>query len=106
MRMVPYRSRRQSFCLEQRKVSMKPVSCIFLVCRLLAFTMCLKAVPVQVSKDPTPHVERSMGKPLLLEGVPNFGEVTPMLYRGGHPNGEGFNGPAKMGVNIVVDTGG
>ena len=28
-----------------------------------------------------------------------------MLYRGGQPNGEGFDRLAKMGVNIVLDTG-
>ncbi len=85
---------------------MKPMNCIFLVCRLLAFTMCLKAIPVQVPKDPVPQVEPSMGKHLLLEGVPNFGKVTPMLYRGGQPNEEGFNRLAKMGIDIVVDNGG
>ncbi len=85
---------------------MKPMSCILLVCRLLAFTICLKAVPVQVSKDTTRSIERSAGKRLLLEGVPNFAEVTPTLYRGGQPNGKGFNRLAKMGINIVVDTGG
>jgi tyrosine-protein phosphatase SIW14 len=85
---------------------MKAMSCVFLACRLLAFTMCLNVMPVQVSKDPTPPVDRSMGKRLLLEGVPNFAKFTPTLYRGGQPNGEGFNRLAKMGVNIVVDTGG
>lgn len=85
--------------------SMKSTVCVFLVCLLLAFTMCLRAVPVQRDKETAPAVEHSMGRHLLLEGVPNFGEVTPMLYRGGQPTREGFDRLAKMGINIVVDTG-
>jgi len=67
--------------------------------------MCLRAVPLQTAKDAAPSVEPSMGRHLLFEGVPNFGEVTPMLYRGGQPTREGFDKLAKMGINIVVDTG-
>jgi hypothetical protein len=84
---------------------MKSTVCVFLVCPLLAFTMCVRAVPLQMGKDTPPTVERSVGRHLLLEGVPNFGEVTPTLYRGGQPTREGFDRLAKMGINIVVDTG-
>jgi len=84
---------------------MKSTVCVFLVCLLLAFTMCLRAVSLQTGKDTAPTVERSVGRHLLLEGVPNFGEVTPMLYRGGQPTREGFDRLARMGINIVVDTG-
>ena len=38
-----------------------------------------------------------------LQGVPNFGKVTPTLYRGGQPNKEGFANLAKLGIDIVVD---
>ncbi|MBZ5598094.1 MAG: protein tyrosine phosphatase family protein [Acidobacteriia bacterium] len=38
-----------------------------------------------------------------LQGVPNFGTVTPTLYRGGQPTKEGFRNLAKSGINIVVD---
>ena len=48
-------------------------------------------------------VEHSPAKKLTIEGVRNFGEVTPMLYRGGQPSSEGFEALAKMGVKIVVD---
>jgi protein tyrosine/serine phosphatase len=37
--------------------------------------------------------------------LPNFGEVTPRLYRGGQPTPQGFNKLAEMGVAIVVDFG-
>lgn len=38
-----------------------------------------------------------------LDGVRNFGKVTPSLYRGGQPSTQGFKGLAKLGINIVVD---
>ncbi len=44
-----------------------------------------------------------MGKRLSVEGVRNFGQVTPTLYRGGQANEEGWDNLAKMGVQIVVD---
>jgi tyrosine-protein phosphatase SIW14 len=45
----------------------------------------------------------SIGQKITLAGVPNFGEVTPTLYRGAQPNRQGFEGLAKMGIGIVVD---
>lgn len=47
---------------------------------------------------------RTPGKKLSVVGVPNFGEVTPHLYRGGQPTREGFKKLAAMGVEIVVDS--
>jgi len=38
-----------------------------------------------------------------MKGVPNFGEVTANLYRGGQPTAEGFEGLAHAGVSVVVD---
>src|ERR1700680_4497188 len=35
--------------------------------------------------------------------IPDFGEVTPTLYRGGEPKRGGFEALAKMGIQIVVD---
>jgi protein tyrosine phosphatase (PTP) superfamily phosphohydrolase (DUF442 family) len=55
----------------------------------------------QNSKSGTPH---TMGTKRVLHGVPNFGEVTPRLYRGGQPSREGFKNLAAMGVQIVVDS--
>jgi tyrosine-protein phosphatase SIW14 len=45
----------------------------------------------------------SAGKKLTLAGVKNFGEVTPMLYRGAQPSREGFKALAGMGIDMVVD---
>jgi protein tyrosine phosphatase (PTP) superfamily phosphohydrolase (DUF442 family) len=39
-----------------------------------------------------------------MAGIGNFGEVTPMLFRGGQPTHKGFQGLAASGVQIVVDT--
>jgi len=44
-----------------------------------------------------------MGSRKNAVGLPNFGEVTPSLYRGGQPGVDGFESLRKMGVEIVVD---
>ena len=49
--------------------------------------------------------QRTMGAHLKAKGIPNFGQVTPMLYRGGQPSAEGLETLARMGIAIVVDTG-
>src|SRR6266849_11039552 len=72
------------------------------VATFLAVAMSGNARPAQ-SKPQTSASEHSSVKRLTLEGVGNFGEVTPTLYRGGQPKPAGFEGLAKMGVNIVVD---
>jgi hypothetical protein len=45
----------------------------------------------------------SMARKLTVRDVPDFGEATPMLYRGALPSKEGFRSLAKIGINIVVD---
>lgn len=52
------------------------------------------------SSHPTQH---SMGSRKHYVGLPNFGEVTPNLFRGGQPGVDGLEALKKMGVNIVVD---
>jgi tyrosine-protein phosphatase SIW14 len=47
---------------------------------------------------------RAIGRRLNEKGVPNFGEVTPTLYRGGLLKGDGLKALKKVGVNVVVDT--
>ncbi len=37
------------------------------------------------------------------EGIPNFAEVNPKLYRGGQPNREGMKALKKLGIGVVVD---
>jgi protein-tyrosine phosphatase len=57
--------------------------------------------PATESKSPQTRV---IGRRLQETGVPNFGEVTPTLYRGGLLNTTGLKALAKMGINVVVDT--
>ena len=44
-----------------------------------------------------------MGIRWKARGIPNFGKVTPNLFRGGLPNTEGMEALQKLGVNVVVD---
>jgi protein tyrosine/serine phosphatase len=44
-----------------------------------------------------------MGSRKDAVGLPNFGEVSPTLYRGGQPGADGLMVLKKMGVAIVVD---
>jgi tyrosine-protein phosphatase SIW14 len=60
------------------------------------------AVP-QSRTQPAASAEHSPAKKLTLPGVKNFGEVTPLLYRGAQPSPEGFKALAGMGIDIVVD---
>jgi tyrosine-protein phosphatase SIW14 len=81
---------------------------IFSITCLLAVTARVGAVP-QTSQVPTNQgtkspTTRAIGRKLQEKGVPNFGEVTPALYRGGLPSATGFKALARMGVKIVVDT--
>ena len=50
-----------------------------------------------------PHSKHAFGRKLKLEGVGDFAEVTPTLYRGAQPSHAGFKSLAKMGIGIVVD---
>jgi tyrosine-protein phosphatase SIW14 len=50
-------------------------------------------------------VQHVMGRHLNARGIPNFGEVTPTLYRGGQPSREGFETLDQMGIAVIVDTG-
>lgn len=40
---------------------------------------------------------------MKARGVPNFGAVTPNLYRGGQPSPEGLQALKDVGVSLVVD---
>jgi len=79
------------------------ITCGLVVAAILAAALWGNAEPPQAKPQTASASEHSAGKRLTLEGVGNFGEVTPMLYRGGQPKQKGLEGLAKMGVNIVVD---
>ena len=84
------------------KVNFHTTRSLVVVATLTA-VLCGNAGPAQSKTQTASASEHSPGKRLALEGVGNFGEVTPLLYRGGQPNQVGLEGLAKMGVNIVVD---
>ena len=47
--------------------------------------------------------QHSAQPPVSFEGIPNFGQVTPLLYRGALPSKQGLAKLADMKVAIVVD---
>ncbi len=65
---------------------------ICLACALLAIALGLPAsFPQTPAQKPAP------------KGVPNFGEVTAQLFRGGQPTTEGFRALKDFGIEIVVN---
>ena len=74
----------------------------FAILALLAVTLSTIAdvYPGANSASPLPQSSRNKS---MHKNLPNFGEATTTLYRGGQPSKEGFRTLAKMGVNIVVD---
>jgi tyrosine-protein phosphatase SIW14 len=84
------------------------VSILFLafISSLTAWTSAAKSQAGQgtTKQETQPPAVRAIGRKLEEKGVPNFGEVTPTLYRGGLLHEEGLKVLKKMGMNVVVDT--
>jgi len=57
--------------------------------------------PGLAAQQAAPAAERA--QKIELAGVPNFGRVTPTLYRGAQPTNEGFQELKKLGIAIVVN---
>ena len=82
------------------------------ICRFLSImtvlVVAMQAAAPQTSAPNNQEVKspktRAIGRKLEEKGVPNFGEVTPTLYRGGLLNTTGLKALAKMGISVVVDT--
>jgi tyrosine-protein phosphatase SIW14 len=86
--------------------NLSPVWAFFV---LFSAAIYLTAEPRQAQEQTSPPsehtmVEHTMGHSLTQRGIPNFGEVTPKLYRGGLPDEMGWAVLARMGVKLVVDT--
>ncbi len=60
--------------------------------------------PQQVDSGAPSHSARTLGEKRKINGIANFGEVTPQLFRGAQPTSAGFAALAKDGIDIVVDT--
>jgi tyrosine-protein phosphatase SIW14 len=70
---------------------------------LVSFAPGVGAAPYQAEQTKPPATERAMGIRMKAKGVPNFGQVTPNLYRGGQPGPDGLQALKDVGVNLVVD---
>jgi tyrosine-protein phosphatase SIW14 len=71
---------------------------------LFAATVRLNADAPQTKQETQSPTARAIGRRLSGQGVPNFGEVTPTLYRGGLLSVDGLKALKRVGVNVVVDT--
>lgn len=71
---------------------------------LLSITLWAGSAAPQTKQETQSPRVRAVGRRLQQEGVRNFGEVTPNLYRGGLAKNSGLEAIAKLGVKIVVDT--
>ena len=69
---------------------------------LLSPMLCVGAF-AQANQATTLPGEHSIGTKVKTKGIPNFGEVTPNLYRGAEPTQEGLQALKDMGINVVVD---
>jgi tyrosine-protein phosphatase SIW14 len=88
------------FCCDAFAWSFR-VACI---CTLVAGSMYLAAQTQPIKTGSAPSGTKPAIPPKSnLQGVANFGQVTPALYRGAQPTKEGFANLAKLGINIVVD---
>jgi tyrosine-protein phosphatase SIW14 len=81
-----------------RLVSAFRVACL---CALVAGQYVAAQTPSSCSMTADTH--HTSAPKLKLQGVPQFGQVTPTLYRGAQPTKEGLANLAKLGINIVVD---
>ena len=70
---------------------------------VFAFALYVSAASGQAGKDGVTRSQHAMGIRMALKEIPNFGQVTPKLYRGGLPIGGGIQALKKLGVEIVVD---
>jgi len=73
-----------------------------LVFAFLAFSATLASGCVHANRSVVPQ-QHTVARKSIVDGVPNFAEVTPQLYRGALPDSEGLDQLAKMGVAVVVD---
>jgi len=92
--------------VKQRKLRVRTgitrtVGC-FAILALLAAPLSSAADVYPGAKASSPGRQSSLNKSMRKD-LPNFGEASTTLYRGGQPSKRGFRILAKMGVNIVVD---
>ena len=74
----------------------------FAILALLAPTLSAVADVYPGATSSSPAQRSSLSKS-MRKNLPNFGEATTTLYRGGQPSQGGFRILARLGINIVVD---
>jgi tyrosine-protein phosphatase SIW14 len=110
---LPGRTRDRRCIFAVRSLFVLRLSSIFaaprnLYVRILAMTLafCLGMSATGTAQSETRSstpTQRSMGSRKNYVGLPNFGEVTPHLYRGGQPGADGLKALQEMGVTTIVD---
>jgi len=73
------------------------------VALLVSSALCVGAAAYQADQAAPSPPEHAMGTRMKAKGIPNFGEVTPNLYRGAQPTPEGLTALKELGVSLVVD---
>lgn len=81
---------------------------ILALCIALPVAISVQGHASQASAIAQPQVTAAPATVQIAEkvhrhGVPNLGRVTERLYRGGQPEGEGYDALKELGVNIVVN---
>jgi len=67
-----------------------------------AATAPAQAAATEQENSPPPVQDAAQSKE-MRKNLPDFGQVTPNLYRGAQPSREGFHMLAQRGINIVID---
>jgi hypothetical protein len=71
---------------------------------LSGITAGMGGMAAQTKQETQPPAVRAIGRRLQEKGVPNFGEVTPTLYRGGLLDPTGIKALKRLGMNVIIDT--
>jgi tyrosine-protein phosphatase SIW14 len=85
-----------------RLLTSRAVRCFAILALLVATSSTTAEEYAGANASPRTQQHSSPNKS-MQKNLPNFGEASTTLYRGGQPSKTGFHMLAKMGVNIVVD---
>ena len=77
---------------------------ILSIALLSGMTAGMGGTTAQTKQDTQPPSVRAIGRRLQEKGIPNFGQVTPTLYRGGLLDPTGIKALKKLGINVIIDT--
>ncbi|HMJ21269.1 MAG TPA: hypothetical protein VK513_05150, partial [Terriglobales bacterium] len=78
----------------------RPVTCFAILALAATLSAVANAYTRTTSSSTAQHARQNKS---MRKNLPNFGEATTTLYRGGQPSKQGFRMLARMGINIVVD---